>query len=172
MCQICIYFMHSKVISVGGFKSLTWYYPAAQHPSNTGCAGWLMCVHFFMSGMWMSVYFEKSTKLDGNPLDLDPKELCVTDAPLFIIPSRNFYFFPSLKLKKENLHTFVPLLNDYGFREPRWKWGEDIYIFGANPFLMRPGVLNQLLFYLWIWHVGFEGVNYGSVLGRQLSAPP
>lgn len=123
-------------------------------------------------------------KSNVNPLDLDPKELCVTDTSLFVIPSLTpptssfYYFFQvilSLCLYVTQKHLHTSLLshfpNDHSDSESWvlwWKWAQDIYIFGANPLLMCLRLLIGL-FYLWVWHVGFIGVNYSSVLERQLS---
>lgn len=130
---------------------------------------------------------EESIKNNENPLDLDPKKLWVIDTSLFIkpflplslsvfFPSHFIFLLVSHVLTQTFLQTFLPCLfpNDgsgFGFWVLWWKWAQDIYIFEANPLLMCPRPLIAF-FYLWVWHVGFKGVNYSSVLERQLSTPP
>lgn len=73
--------------------------------------------------MSMGVYLKKSIKINGNPLDLDPKQFYVTDMSLFT----NSYFpalilFPShfipacLALKTICIHFCHP--NDSGLLVP------------------------------------------------------
>lgn len=124
-------------------------------------------------------------KSNVNPTGLDSKESCVIGTSLFVTPalySTPFLFHTNSLLISNRLtqktfaFTLLPshLPNDGsgpGFWIPWWKWAEDIYIFAVNPLLMclRPLIC---LFYLWVRHVGFKGVNCSSVLERQLSAPP
>lgn len=46
--------------------------------------------------VWVLVCLEQNIKSEANPWDLGPKELCMTDTALFVIPSIVLLLSPSI----------------------------------------------------------------------------